>query len=137
MSILRRILGPSSKYDDRLPFTYEARTCFTGLPGSSESYICDTLCGLLERLASEGIEPEDAALFEIRPEGEYPVPVEHCVDVDGNWLRRPSACESFATYYAGHERAGHCCYRDRTRDAEGPLENQPEPVVTTGGSGRA
>ncbi len=36
MSILRDILGPKSKYDHRLPCTYEARVRVTGVEGISE-----------------------------------------------------------------------------------------------------
>ena len=50
MSLLSRVLGPESKYDRRLPYSYVARIAVTGVPGMTQSYVCDTLCGLLERL---------------------------------------------------------------------------------------
>ncbi len=128
MSILRRVLGPASKYDHRLPYTYEARVVVTGVPGMTETYVCDTLCGLLERLADEKVHPGEAALFEVRPEGEVPVLIEHCLASDGTWLRRPEACRSFEAHYAGHERSGRCCYRDRSREADGPFVEYEPPV---------
>ena len=121
MSILRNVLGPKSKYDHRLPYTYEARLSVTGVPGMTESYVSDTLCGLLERLAREKADPAEATILEIRPEGEFPVLLEHCLAADGSWLRRPEACRSFEAHYAGHERSGRCCYRDRSRESDGPF----------------
>jgi hypothetical protein len=129
VSILRNVLGPVSKYDHRLPYTYQARVD-TGLPGMTESYVSDTLCGLLERLADEKIAPGEATLLEIRPEGEFPILVEHCVAADGSWLRRPEACRSFEAHYAGHEKSGRCCYRDRSRAADGPFVEYEPPVAT-------
>lgn len=127
MSILRRVLGPASKYDHRLPYTYEARTPVAGVPGMTHSYVSDTLCGLLERLDDDKVEPAEATIREIRPEGEVPVLVEHCTGPDGRWLRRPEACRSFEAHYAGHEKAGRCCYRDRRREADGPFVEYEPP----------
>lgn len=127
MSILRNVLGPKSKYDRRLPYTYEAKVVVTGVPGMTQSWVDDTLCGLLEKLAEEGVEPSEATLREVRPEGEVPILVEHCLGADGRWLRRPEACRVFEERYAGHERTGCCDYRDRSRAADGPfVEYEPE-----------
>ena len=41
MSILRKVLGPASKYDHRLPYTYAARVVVQGVPGMTESYVAD------------------------------------------------------------------------------------------------
>ena len=131
MSILRKVLGPASKYDRRIPYTYEARVV-TGVPGMTDTYVCDTLCGLLERLADEHAEPREVTILEIRPEGEYPVLVEHCLDADRRWLRRPEACRMFEQYYVGHERSGRCCYRDRSRDADGPFVEYEPPEAHRG-----
>ncbi len=136
MSVLQSILGPKSKYDHRLPYTYEARVTVTGVQGMTESYISDTLCALLERLSDEKAERAEVTILEIRPEGEFPVLLEHCVDADGKWLRRPEACRSFEKHYAGHEKTGRCCYRDRTRKTEGPFEEyEPPQTVVKAGKG--
>lgn len=127
MSLLSRVLGPESKYDRRLPYSYVARIAVTGVPGMTQSYVCDTLCGLLERLDDDEVGPGEVKILEIRPEGEIPVLVEHCVDAGGKWLRRPEACRSFEEHYTGHEKTGRCCYRDRSRAAEGPfVEYEPK-----------
>jgi hypothetical protein len=128
MSILRNVLGPKSKYDGRLPYTYEARVAVEGVPGMTQSWIDDTLCGLLEKLAEEDVSPADATLREVRPDGEVPILVSHCVGPDGKWLVRPAACRVFEEHYAGHEKTGRCCYRDRSRAADGPfVEYEPVP----------
>lgn len=128
MSILRDVLGPKSKYDHNLPYTYEARVKVSGVEGMTESYVSDTLCALLERLADEQAGPGEVTILEIRSEGELPVLLEHCLGADGKWLRRPDACRSFEAHYAGHEKAGRCCYRDRSRVADGPFEEH-DPVA--------
>lgn len=133
MSVLRRLLGPRSKYDHRLPYTYEARVIVSGVPGMTESWIDDTLCGLLEKLAEEKADPSEVTILEIRPEGEVPVLLEHCVGEGGAWLRRPEACRSFEAHYAGHERTGRCGYRDRSREADGPFVKYEPP----GGAAKA
>jgi hypothetical protein len=127
MSITQKIFGPASKYDERLPYTYVARIAVAGVPGMSESYVCDTLCGLLERLADEHVAPGEVSISEVRPEGNVEILVEHCLSADGAWLRRPEACRMFEARYAGHERSGRCCYRDRSRAADGPFD-EFEPV---------
>ena len=136
MSILRKFLGPKSKYDHRLPYTYVARVTVTGVEGMAESYVSDTLCALLERLDDENAERAEVTILEIRPEGEFPVLLEHCVGPDGKWLRRPEACRSFEEHYAGHEKQGRCCYRDRSRATDGPfVEFEPREGVVKAGEG--
>jgi hypothetical protein len=130
MSILRDVLGPKSKYDHRLPYTYEARVTVTGVTGMTEGYVSDTLCALLERLADEKAEPAEVTILEVRPEGEFPVLLEHCLGTDGAWLRRPEACRSFEAHYAGHEKTGRCCYRDRSRETDGPFVEYEPPAAT-------
>ena len=131
MNLVSRILGPESKYDHRLPYSYEARVVVTGVPGMTQTYVCDTLCGLLERLDDEKVEPGEVKILEIRSEGEVPVLAEHCVGAGGRWLRRPEACRSFELHYTGHEKSGRCCYRDRSRAADGPfVEYEPQEART-------
>ncbi len=127
MTVLERILGPASKYDRRLPFTYEAKVSVPGVEGMVQHYLDDTLCGLLEALDAAGASPEEARIVEVRPEGEFPVLNEHCTGPDGKWLRRPEACRSFRAHYAGHTDDGPCCYVDRSREAAGPFV-ELEPV---------
>ena len=127
MGLLRRILGPASKYDGRIPYTYEARVPVAGVEGMVQTYLSDTLCGLLETLDAAGVHPDEPAIFEVRPEGEFSVSLVHCVGPEGKWLRRPEACESFRKHYAGHVAEGRCCFGDRSRQGSGPIvEMSPE-----------
>jgi hypothetical protein len=129
MGILRNILGPASKYDRRLPYDYEASVAVAGVPGMVDHYFCDTLCGLLERLADECIDLSEVTIVENHQDGPMPILVEHCVDAEGKWLRRPEACRSFALHYPGHERAGRCCYRDRSRESVGTFMEYDPPAA--------
>ncbi len=121
MSLESRILGPKSKYNHRIPYTYVARVSVTGVEGMTQSYLADTLCSLLERLGEEKVRPNEVTISEVRPEGEFPVLLEHCVGPEGTWLRRPDACRSFQKHYAGHVEGGRCCYQDRDRQVDGPI----------------
>ena len=121
MSLLNHVLGPESKYDHRLPYTYEAIVAVAGVPGMRQAYVSDTLCGLLEKLADEKVAPSDAQLFEVRPGGEVPIVVDSCLGSNREWLRRPEACQAFEQLFAGHEKKGRCCYRDRSRADDGPF----------------
>ncbi len=121
MSILERVLGPASKSDRRLPYTYEAKVPVSGAKGVVQHYLNDTLCGLLEALDNAGISPDEVQIVEVRPEGDAPVLIEHCTGPGGKWLRRPEACRSFKAHYAGHTDEGRCCYVDRSREAAGPF----------------
>lgn len=132
MPFLDRLLGPPSKYDRRLPYTYEARVPVAGIEGMVQSYVGDTLCGILERLDAAGVEPEQATLVEVRPEGELPIAMDHCIGPAGRWLHRPEACRSFKAHYGGHTDKGRCCYADRSREVSGPFVDfssatTPEP----------
>ena len=51
MSIIEKIIGPRSKYDKSLPYTYMARVPV--IEGDEElfsHYFADTICGLIEYL---------------------------------------------------------------------------------------
>jgi len=121
MNIVERILGPASKSDLHLPYTYEAKVPVSGVEGMVQRYLDDTLCGLLEALEKVGISPDEVQIFEVRPKGDFPVLIEHCTGPGGKWLRRPEACRSFMAHYAGHTSEGQCCYVDRSREASGPF----------------
>ena len=121
MNIVERILGPASKSDRRLPYTYEAKVPVSGVEGMVQRYLDDTLGGLLEALDKAGISPDEVRIVEVRPTGDFPVLIEHCTGTDERWLRRPEACRSFKAHYAGHTDDGRCCYVDRSREASGPF----------------
>ena len=64
MGKTRKILGPLSKYDKSLPYTYTAEV--QAIEGDDElvsHYFADTICGLVEYLDKNDIKPEDVKLF--------------------------------------------------------------------------
>jgi len=131
MGIVRRILGPRSKYNKSLPYAYEARVDV--LAGSSKEpmynhYFSDTICGLIEYLDTNGIKPEEVQLFGVYRDAQIPLETEHCVSVDGIWLTRPELCHSLEEHYQktlierykGHIGNDKCSFDDRNRDGIGP-----------------
>ena len=70
MSMISRFIGPESKYDNSLPYTYEARVPVIEGDDDYNSYISDTICGLIQYLQDKNINPDEATLYEIYKEDE-------------------------------------------------------------------
>jgi len=127
MGLVRKILGPKSKYDASIPYTYEARLHLPE-PGLDQHYFSDTLCGLIETLDAEEVPPGEVGLFGVYRGEEIPLDVGPCTGEDGAWLARPELCRSLEkTYsetledrYKGHVEKGHCSFEDRDRKGIGP-----------------
>lgn len=120
MSLLEKIIGPKSKYDASLPYTYEARISL--FEGSTEynSYFADTICGLVEHLHQNNIKPEEVQIFEIFQEKETPIDPKLFTTEDHQWLFRPDMCRSFEEHYKGHIDEHGCSFNDRNPKASGP-----------------
>ncbi len=129
MGLLRNIAGPKSKYDKKLPYTY--RAAVTEIPGDSEitsDYFADTLCGLLDYLRDNEIDPEMTEIYGIYNKKEVRLDTSHCVSGKGKWLDRPEICRAMEKKYAetldeiyrGHVDEGHCEFEDRDREGMGP-----------------
>jgi len=123
MSILRKMLGPRSKYIDGIPYTYEARV--DELRGHGDKpmysyYYADTICGLLEYLEKNQIEPAEAEIFEVYQKDEEKIKTKFCLNKKSRWLTRPQICRSMYDHYVGHIDEDHCAYRDRNRRGSGP-----------------
>lgn len=131
MSIVRKILGPKSKYDKELPYTYEARV--DKLRGQAdepmeESYFSDTLCGLLEFLEENEIGPDEVKLYGVYQGVQVPLETKLCSTRNGEWLSRPEICQSLEEHYKstliarykGHRDKEPCEYVDRKRKGVGP-----------------
>lgn len=73
MSLLNKILGPKSKYDRSLPYTYEARIRIFEDGSEHKTYLSDTICGLVEHLQRIGVAPAEAEILEIYRERETPI----------------------------------------------------------------
>ncbi len=131
MSIIRKFLGPRSKYDKSLPYTYVAK--IDVLNGQAEEsmynhYFSDTICGLIEYLDEQNIAPKEAELFGIYRDKEIPLETKYCTTRDGKWLKRPAICKALEgrykktleERYKGHVAKGECAFDDRDRTGSGP-----------------
>ena len=134
---------PRSKYDKTLPYTYEARVPILEGDDVFNSYFADTICGLIEYLNEKNIQPNDATIFEIYQEQEFPIDARLYTNSENTWLFKPDICCSFQKHYKGHIQEGKCTFRDR--DGHGRLaavfrcgaEHRDRPsrfVLSSGGS---
>ncbi len=120
MRILRRIVGPESKYEDDIPFTYEARVEIEGIEKEYKSYVADTICALVEHLEKEIVQPRDVTVFEIYRKEEKELDIRYCTSDEGQWLNRAQLCDSFRKYYPEHIKKSGCTFEDRDRHVTGP-----------------
>ncbi len=132
MGILSRWVGPKSKRDKTLPYTYEGRVDALGGQGSepvTESYFADTICGLIDYLDANDIPPARVELFGVYRDEQIPLDVDLCADAGGRWLERPGVCQALEDHYRetlderyrGHVDRGACSYEDRDRQGSGPF----------------
>ncbi len=130
MSLIRKFLGPKSKYDRNLPYTYEAKIDVLKWKGAEPMYsyhLSDTVCGLVEYLDTNNITPEEVEIFGIYLKKEIPLEKKYCLSDDGKWLRRPAICRSLEEHYKnsmeeqykGHIANGECAFDDRDRGGSG------------------
>ncbi|GAB4286584.1 MAG: hypothetical protein Kow0098_01960 [Ignavibacteriaceae bacterium] len=130
MGIIRKFLGPSSKYDGNLPYTYIAKIpAVKGDKDIINYYFADTVCGLIEYLDEKNISPEDVSLFGCYKKREIPIDIKYCLSKDGEWLKRPDICRSLEKHYQetmefqykGHIESAECAFDDRDRTGSGPF----------------
>jgi hypothetical protein len=126
MSIVRKVLGPLSKYNKGLPYTYMAKvTIIEGEDELANYYFADTICGLVEHLDKILIEPEEVQLFGCYLKKEIPLDSDPLLTEDGKWLQRPELCRKLESHYQktmddrykGHEAHSDCSFDDRDREA--------------------
>jgi len=128
MGIVRKILGPKSKYDESIPYTYFAKIpIVAGDEDLVNYYFSDTICGLIEYLDENNISPEEVQLFGCYLKKEILIDKKYCLSEDGKWLKRPNICNSLETHfkqtmetqYKGHVALGDCSFDDRERKVVG------------------
>jgi hypothetical protein len=128
MGIVRKFLGPKSKYDPSIPYTYFAKVPIVeGNEDLVHYYFSDTICGLIEYLDKNNISPEEVELFGCYLKKEIPIDKKYCLSEDGSWLKRPDICNSLETHYKqtmeeqykGHIPLGDCSFDDRERKVVG------------------
>ena len=123
MRMISQFIGPESKYDDSLPYTYEARVPVIEGEDDYNSYVSDTICGLIQYLQDNGINAEEATLYEIYKTDEKIIDKKLCINDRGGWLKRADICKSFVQHYKGHILQGYgggCSFQDRARKGFGP-----------------
>ena len=120
MALLNNLLGPRSKYDKTLPYTYEARIRIFEDSDDHKSYFSDTVCGLIEYLHENNIAPNAVSIFEIYREHEVPIEARFFATPDGAWLFKPDICRAFEQHYKGHIHEKTCSFKDRARGGVGP-----------------
>lgn len=120
MGILENVLGPKSKYDASLPYTYEARIRMFEEGTEYKSYFSDTICGLIEYLDRRQIAPAGVAIFEVYEQRESPIDTRLFTTAEQRWLLKPDLCRSFEQHYPGHIQGLACSFKDRARNGIGP-----------------
>lgn len=118
IKLIRKFLGPKSKYDPTIPYTYLAKVNILYGSDLEPMYVdcfADTLCGLVEYLSKYQISADEVELYEVRREGEFVIRKELCLDKNRNWLQRPAICHALEGHYKGHIDERRCSYRDRDR----------------------
>lgn len=129
MNIIRKFLGPKSKYDKSIPYTYIAKVSIIENDEElAHHYFSDTICGLIEYLDENKISGSEAKLFGCYLKKKIPIDITFCIDKQGEWLKRPELCHSLESHYAktleeqykGHVEHGNCSYEDREREGAGP-----------------
>jgi hypothetical protein len=128
MSLARKVIGPKSKYNKSLPYTYMAKVAaIEGDEDLLSYYFADTICGLLEYLESHDLGPDGVDLYGLYLKKEIPLEKEYCLTHDGNWKRRPDICkslekrykETLEERYKGHLEKEPCAFEDRDRTGRG------------------
>lgn len=129
MRIIRKILGPKSKYNKDLPYTYLAKVPL--IEGDDElfsHYFSDTICGLVEYLDKVNINTQEVELYGIYRKNEIKLDKNICTDSNGKWLHIPEICKALQKHfestgdelYKGHTASEECSFDDRDRQGEGP-----------------
>jgi hypothetical protein len=113
MSIVSKLIGPQSKYDKSIPYTYEARVPVIEGEEAYNSYIEDTICGLISCLDKHEIAHDEVTIYEIFEQEEKIIDHHLYVSKEGRWLTKPELCQSFKEHYKGHIFEGGCSFEDR------------------------
>jgi hypothetical protein len=128
VSIIEKVIGPVSKYDKSLPYTYMAKvSAVEGIEGLYSFYFADTICGLITYLDDHQIIPDDVELFGLYKKKEIPLDKELCLNEKKKWLDRPEICHSLESHYKdtleeqykGHAEKEPCLFEDRDRKGRG------------------
>lgn len=121
MELLRKWLGPRSKYDDTIPYTYQARLPIPELEETYDTYQADTICALIQKLHEEGIAPDEVEIYE-EYQGRETLIKRAVYTAEGNrWVFKPELCHRFESEYPGHIQGEDCSFKDRDKRGQGPF----------------
>ncbi len=132
MGIVETVMGPRSKRDKGLPYTYEAWVDILDGQGRVpvfDHYFSSTICGLIEYLDEKSLQPADVRLYGVYRGRKTRMSMELFMADDGDWVKRPKLCHVLEEHYAqthdecyrGHVDRGTCAFVDRDRDGSGPV----------------
>ncbi len=122
MSIFKKVLGPHSKYDKTLPYSYMAKHYLVkGNEELCQYYYGDTICGLLEYLTEHDIRPSETEIFGMYSNYEVKLDKSICSKNNDEWLLKPLLCLTLEEHYKntkdelykGHVASGDCSFQDR------------------------
>ena len=116
MSIISKLIGPQSKYDKSIPYTYEARVPIIEGDETYNSYIADTICGLISSLDKNNITPDEVTIYEIFATEEKLIDHDLYITKKNRWLNKSELCQSFKEHYKGHITESGCSFEDRDCD---------------------
>jgi len=120
MSLLNKVMGAKSKYNKQLPYTYEAKVpCWEGAD-KYNSYISDTICGIIEHLDKKNIQPGEARIFEVYQNQETELDIPSYTHANNTWFGHNDLCQVFCKkQYPGHvEDIDICSFSDRSRECD-------------------
>ncbi len=121
MNVIRKLLGPKSRYNKDIPHMYEARVPVEMLDGEHKFYLADTICALIEKLDADDVDPDVVRVYEISHDDEVEIERKFWLAPDGGWLFKPDICRSFEAHYPGHIHSDSCSFEDREKSGKGPF----------------
>ncbi|RLA03453.1 MAG: hypothetical protein DRQ47_05145, partial [Gammaproteobacteria bacterium] len=86
MTLINQLLGPKSKYEKQLPYTYEAKVKIIEGEDDYNSYVADTICGLISNLENKSIAPDMVTVYEVFNDQEKRLDINLCLSGENHWL---------------------------------------------------
>jgi hypothetical protein len=131
MEVINSVVGPRTKRNTCLPYTFEARVDILAGHGHQpvfNHYYSSTICGLISHLDSLGFFPRDVELFGAFRGRQTGMAMQLFTTQEGRWVQRPELCGVLEKHfkisreecYRGHAQEGPCCFEDRDRECFGP-----------------
>lgn len=132
MGIVETVMGPRSKGNKGLPYTYEAWIDILAGKGREpiyDHYFSNTICGLIDFLDEKGFVPGEVRIYGVYRGRKTRLETLIFSGNDGQWLKRPDLCLTLEKHYRktrdeayrGHFAEGWCLFEDRDRAGGGPV----------------